>query len=163
MSVVLVNQFPWIINSVFFLSIYLAVLGLNCCSDFSPSFGEGGLLSSCSAQASLCGGFTCWGTGSGLAGLSSCCSQALEHSLDSWGPRAQLFHGVWDLPILGIEPRVSSIGRGTLHHWAPREVPVQSFLHWTFTESQLFGLNACYLSSKISEPSEANGPFLKWL
>ena len=44
MSVVLVNQFPWIINSVFFffLNIYLAVLGLNCCSGFSLVLGREG-------------------------------------------------------------------------------------------------------------------------
>ena len=37
-------------------------------------------------------------------GLSGCGSQALEHRLSSWGTRAQLLSGMWDLPRPGLEP-----------------------------------------------------------
>ena len=45
----------------FFNCIYLfmAVLDLCCCEDLFSSCGEWGLLSSCSVQASHCGGFSC--------------------------------------------------------------------------------------------------------
>ena len=36
-------------------------------------------------------------------GFSSCSSRALEHSLSSCGPRAQLLLTLWDLPGPGIE------------------------------------------------------------
>ena len=45
-----------------------------------------------------------WSTGSRHAGLSSCGSQALEHRLRSCDARAQLPHGMWDLPGPGLEP-----------------------------------------------------------
>ena len=70
------------------------------------------LLSSCRASTSHCSGFSCCGAQalrhSSLAvaahGLSSCVSWALEHSLSSWGTRAWLLCGIWDLPRSGIEP-----------------------------------------------------------
>ena len=37
-------------------------------------------------------------------GLHSCSCLALEHRLSSYGPQAQLFRGMWDLPRSGIEP-----------------------------------------------------------
>ena len=79
----------------------------------------------CSAQASLCGGFSCCSTralehvGSVVVArglqdarssvvvmhrLSSCGSQSLECRLSSCGTRALLLCGMWDLPGPGIEP-----------------------------------------------------------
>ena len=56
------------------LIIYLAVLGLRCFL---------GLLSSCGAQASPCGGFSCCGAQTlGWVCFSSCGSWALEHRLN---------------------------------------------------------------------------------
>ena len=75
-----------------FLSLFLTVLGLCCCLDFSC--GKQGLLSSCRVQASRCCGFSCgaqalgtWPSVAEAHGLSSCGSQALEHrfsSCDTW-------------------------------------------------------------------------------
>ena len=48
-------------------------------------------------------------TGSRCADFSSCGSWALEHRLSSCGTRAQLFHGMWDLPRPGLEPVSSAL------------------------------------------------------
>ena len=56
-----------------FIYYYLAVLGLHCCVWAFPICGERGLLSSPSAWASHCSGFSC------------CGSRALEHRLGSCG------------------------------------------------------------------------------
>ena len=52
-------------SSKYFFLIYLfgflTVLGLPCCARAFSNWGEWGLLSSCSAQASHCGGFFCCG------------------------------------------------------------------------------------------------------
>ena len=80
------------------------------------SFSKQGLLSSRSALASHCGGFSCCGAraleralcsrGSVVAehGFSSCSSWALEHRLSSCGPRALLLSGIWDLSRSRTEP-----------------------------------------------------------
>ena len=49
--------------SSFFVVVYLflAMLGLHCCAQAFSACGEPGLLPSCSAQASHCGGFLCRG------------------------------------------------------------------------------------------------------
>ena len=57
------------------------------CGLFS-SGGEQGLLSSCSAQASHCGGFSycrAWASVVAARGLSSCGSQTLDYRLSSCG------------------------------------------------------------------------------
>ena len=61
----------WVIG---FLKIYLfsATLGLHCCMQAFSSCSKWGLLSSCCAQASHCGGFSCCRAGSRGHGLSSC-------------------------------------------------------------------------------------------
>ena len=47
-------------------------------------------------------------------GLSSCGSQALEHRLSSCGARAELLHGMRDLPRPGIEPVSPALAGGLL-------------------------------------------------
>ena len=69
------------------LCVFLAVLGLLCCMQPFSSCGERGLLSTRSAQASHCSGF-------------SCC-RAQEHGLSSCGAQAQLPHSLHDLPESG--------------------------------------------------------------
>ena len=72
---------------------------------------ERGLLSSCSAQASHCSGFSGGGAQAlGRAGFSSFSSWALEPRLNSCGPQPWLLHSMWDLPESGMEP---CIGRQT--------------------------------------------------
>ena len=53
--------------------IYLAVLGLCCCTRAFSSRGKWGLLSGCGARASHCSGFFCSE------------AQAIECRLSSWG------------------------------------------------------------------------------
>ena len=65
----------------------MTVLGLYCCASAFSSCGERGLLSTRSAQASHCSGF-------------SCC-RAQEHGLSSCGAQAQLPHSLHDLPESG--------------------------------------------------------------
>ena len=80
---------PSFLGSFFFntficLFYCLAVLGFHCCMQAFSSCVKQGLLSSCSARASHCSGFSCWGAlalGSqalavGSCGLSSCGSQS---------------------------------------------------------------------------------------
>ena len=70
----------------------MAVLGLHGCMGFFSSVVGQGLLSSCGACTSHCGGFSCWGEWTlGLMGfnscsaskVSSCSSCALEQGLSS--------------------------------------------------------------------------------
>ena len=81
------------------------MLGLRCCVRAFSSCGKQGLLC-CSARASHCGGFSCWGARALDAwasvvvarGLRSCGARALERRLSSCGTRAQLLRSMWDLP-----------------------------------------------------------------
>ena len=54
------------------------------------------------------------GMGSRCGGFSSCGSWALERRLSSCGSRAQLLHGMWDLPRPGIEPVSPALAGGFL-------------------------------------------------
>ena len=74
--------------------LFLAVLGLCCCTWAFCSRGEQGLLLSCGVQASRCRGFSC------------CKERALEPRLSSFDTRAYLPSNMWNLPRGGIE-RVS--------------------------------------------------------
>ena len=77
----------------------------------SSSCSKWGLLSSCSAGPSPCGGFSCCRAGAvGCTGFSSCGTQA-------WLPC-----GKWDHPRPGIKP-VPCIGGWVLNCWNTREVP----------------------------------------
>ena len=59
------------------LPLFLAALGLCCCTWTFSSCWEWGLLSSCEAQASCCGGFShCGSWALGHAGFSNCGAQA---------------------------------------------------------------------------------------
>ena len=82
----------YFIASIFFKQLFIfACTRSSLLSGLFYSWGEQGLLSSCGAQASHCGGFSC-----GRA-------WALEHRLSScvW---AYLPHGLWNLPGPGIKP-----------------------------------------------------------
>ena len=76
----------------------------------------------CGARASHCNGFSCcgaWALGAQASvvvahSLSSCSLRALEHRLSSWGARAQLLHGMWDLPGPGTEPASPALSGGFL-------------------------------------------------
>ena len=53
-----------------------------------------------------------WSTALRVSRLNSFGSQALEHRLNDCGARAQLLHGMWDLPRLGIEPEALALQGG---------------------------------------------------
>ena len=71
--------------------------------------------------------------------LSSCGSWALEHRLSSSGTRAQLLHGMWDLPGQGLEPVSPSLAGGFLTTVPPGKPPVCLFIFLTvsFTKQRV--------------------------
>ena len=91
---------------------FLVVLGLRCCTRAFSSCTEWGATLRCGARVSHHSGFSCcgaWALGTQASvvvvhRLSSCGSRALECRLSSCGLRAQLLHGMWDLPRPGLEP-----------------------------------------------------------
>ena len=90
-------------------------------------------------------------------GLSSCGSWALERRLSSCGARAELLHGMWDLPGPGLEP-VSPASVGGLPTTAPPGKPTIVFLilcfsrGWGVVRNALFSppLNCDYLEFTAS-------------
>ena len=98
-----------------------------------------GVSCSCSAQASHCGGFSCFRAQVlGHAGFNSCNSWAVEHRLSSCGPGASLLHGMWDLAGPGIES-VSPALAGRFFTTELPGKPITQFLdfHPSFTLFQL--------------------------
>ena len=85
------------------------MLGLRCCRQAFSSCGEWGLLSSCGAETSRCGGFSLQNMGSTMQARSLWCTGlvALWHVESSW-PRDRTC--------------VPCIGRQILSHWTTREV-----------------------------------------
>ena len=98
---------------VFFkIFLFLAALGLCCCTWSFFWLQRVGATLGCGARASHCGGFSwcgaralgAWASVVVAHGLSSCGSWALERRLCSCGARARLLRGMWDLPRSGLEP-----------------------------------------------------------
>ena len=120
--------------------LFMAVLGLCCCSDFSLVL-EWGVLSSCNAQASHWGGFSCWAQSLDCSGFRSCGSRAPElNSLWCMGLVA-----LWYVGCSQTRDRihVSCIGRRILYHWAPGEVLVMRKLR--LRESMRRSWGHCFL------------------
>ena len=91
----------------------LAALGLCCCV---------WAFSGCGSQASHCGGFSCCRA----QALGTQASVVVAHRLSSCGSRAQLLHGMWDLPGPGLEPVSPALAVGFLTT-APRGKSLMSF------------------------------------
>ena len=129
--------FPFFKNKFIYLFIYfwlcwvfVAVRGLS-------------LVAASGGYSSLsCAGFSLWwllllrSTGSRHAGfsscgmLSSCGSWALERRLSSCGARAQLLHGMWDLPGLGLKSMSPALAGRFLTTTPPGKPPI--FFHNKF-------------------------------
>ena len=122
---------------VYFLFIYLRLCWLfTAARGLFSSCGDRGLLSSCSAHASHCGGFPrcrAWALGAGVSvasvcGLSSCSMWAPECVISSCGALglAALHHveSSWTSDWTCV----SCIGRRILNHWTTREVQDDAFL-----------------------------------
>ena len=105
-----------------FYYLFLAALGLCCCVPLSLVAARGGHPSFQCAGFSLRWPLLLRSTGSRCVGFSSCGSRSLEHKLSSCGTRAQLLHGMWDLPGPGLEP-VSPASAGGFLTTVPQEKP----------------------------------------
>ena len=102
-----------------FIYLFLAVLGLCCCVDFSCR--EGGY-----SLVAVCGFLTA------VVSLAERRPQGVQalvatHGLSSWSTRAQLLHGMWDLGRPGIKP-VSPAVAGRFFTTEPPEKPCIYFL-----------------------------------
>ena len=101
----------WVFKINYFI-LFLAVLGLRCCTQAFLWLQRAGATLCCGAQASHCSGFSCcrtWALGMWASvvvarGLSSCDLWALERRLSNCGAQAELLHSMWDLPGPGLEP-----------------------------------------------------------
>ena len=82
-----VVSFFFFFNAFIYLFVlFLATLGLCCYTGFFSRCGKWGLLSSCTAWASHCVGFSgCRAQAVGHVGFSGCSSQASERGLSSGG------------------------------------------------------------------------------
>ena len=86
-----------------FIYLFLAALGLRCCTQAFSSCGEPGLLFVVVHGLLIAVASLVVEHGLQARGLSSCGSRALEHRLSSCGAQAQLLRGMWDLPGPGLE------------------------------------------------------------
>ena len=88
------------------VSLFLASLGVHCCTQALPSCDERGLLYSCAAQAFLSSGFPC------------CVARALG---------CEGLIASWHMPSSQTKDQtcVPCTGRQILNHWITREVPSQ--------------------------------------
>ena len=114
-SEVLVLQFE---SFLFLIFIYLWLHGVftAVCALFSSCI-KLGLPSSCGAQASMTVASGVAEHGSRCAGFRSCSSRAPEHS---FGTRAQLLQGMWNLPNQGLNS-CPPVGRQILNQWTTRK------------------------------------------
>ena len=95
------------------------MLGLCCYSWAFSSYGKWGLLSPCFLRASHYGDFSCCGPWVlGYSGFSSC------------GARAQLTHGMWDLPRPGIKWVSLAFQGRFLNYWTDGEALIFYFLNF---------------------------------
>ena len=124
--------------SLFFkkrIYLFMAVLGLRCCTPALPSCGEQGLLFVAEhglliVVASLVVEHRLQAPRASVIvarELSSCGSRALERRLSSCGARAQLLRGMCDLPGPGFEPVSLALAGGFLTTVPPGKSPYQPF------------------------------------
>ena len=107
--------------------VFVSVRGL------SPVAASGGHPSLRCAGLSLSRPFLLRSTGSRRAG-----SVVVAHGLSSCGSRAQLLHGMWDLPRPGLEPVSPALAGRFSTTATPGKPPSHLFLH-KFTQCLLLG------------------------
>ena len=125
-----------------FIYLFLAALGHCCCTWAFPRCGQKGLL-----FIAVCGLLVVVASlvaehGLQACGLSSWGSRALEHRLSSCDARAQLLHGMWDLPGPGLEPVSPALAGGFLTTAPPGKVPSLTFYVQTY---DAFCINFCIM------------------
>ena len=104
---------------LFYLFIFGCVGSLLLCTGFLQLQRAGATTLRWGARASHCGGFSC------------CRARALECRLSSCGTRAQLLHGMQDLPGPGLEPVSPALAGGFITTAPPRR-PSPSSLNQQF-------------------------------
>ena len=109
---------------------------------------QAGLLSSCGAQASHCGGFSCCRTQSRACGLSSWGSPALEHRLNRCRTHDKLLLSMWHLPGSGIEPMSPALAGRFFSTETPGKPP-QPFLICFTPRHQQSALASCHRAAAI--------------
>ena len=117
------------------------MLGLRWCVRAFSSCSEQGLLSSCGARASHCGGFSCcraWVLRH--AGFSRCSTSrwALECGFSSYDARASLPHGMWNLPGPGIKPVFPALAGRFLTTGPPEKSSLSLYNELSYHSSVLF-------------------------
>ena len=139
-----------------FIYLFLAALGLHyCMRAFSLVAASRGYSSLRCAGFSLPWFLLLWSRALGARALvvvacsfSSCGSRVLERRLSSCGTRAQLLHGMWDLPGPGLEPLSPVLAGGFLTTAPPGKSRFANLQRKTANSCQeqfLLSLSACYL------------------
>ena len=111
----------------------------------------------CGAQASHCGGFSgcraqalgMWASVVVARGFSSCGLWALERRLSCCSARAQLLHGMWDLPAPGLEPMSPALAGRFLTTVPPGKSQKQSIFLKIHFES-IFFENIYYRETEVA-------------
>ena len=132
-----IQAFFYIYKFIYLIYLFLAALGLHCCTWAFSSCGECGLLfvAVCVlliAVASLVAKHRPQISVVVVCRLSSCGSRALERRLSSCGTRAQLLCGIWDLPGPGLEPVSPALAGGFLTTAPPGKSQAFLFLSFCF-------------------------------
>ena len=121
---------------IYLIYLFLAALGLHCCTRAFSCCSEWGLLLVAVRGLLIVVASLVVEHGLQVHGLqqlwhigfSSCGSRALEHRLGSCGTRAQLLHGMWDLPGPGLEPVSPTLAGGFLTTVPPGQSPIHLLL-----------------------------------
>ena len=123
---------------LFLFHLFMAMLGLHCCTQAFSCCREWWLFSSCSAKASQWGAF----------------SLALARGLRSWGAWAWLLRSVRNYPRPGIEPISPALaGRFLTPGSAGKSIPLFTVL------LKLPQLGLCPLSGWLLGPGDMPPPF----
>ena len=141
--------------------VFLVVVGLNCYVKAFSSCSEQELLC-CSAQASHCGGFSCyraqasgtWASGVAACRLSSYGSRALEYKLSSCGAWAEVLQDMWNLPRPGIELMSPALA-GFLTTGPPRK---SNMFFFFFPIFYIYLLFFCHATCRILVPQPEMEP-----
>ena len=136
-----------------FIYLLLVVLGLRCCGGFFSSSDERGLLPSCDAKASHCGGFSCFRAQAlGCLDYSDCGSRALGRRLGSCGTWASLLRGMWDLPGSGIKPPSPALAGGYFTTETPEKPLIFIFIYFVWLLWVLVAAHVIFSCGMTSSP-----------
>ena len=127
------------LNKFIYLFLFLAVLGLRCCTRAFSSCSKRGLLFVAVRRFLIVVASLVAEHRLQARGLSSCGLQALERRLSSCGARAQLLRGMWDLPRPGIEPVCPALAGGFLTTGPPGKPKIVFLRHQSAIFSQSAG------------------------